>query len=189
MLTDLLRAQTRSRHERLEELNELPCTPTDYLTQLATFYGFIAPWEAKLARALPAADPIRQGRAKAGWLEADLAYFGFDPAQIAALPRAAELPSTASRPEILGAAYVLEGSTLGGQFIAEHLERTLGLRDGEGYRYFRSYGPTVGAQWQAFRAVLLQASSPQTDDVVVHAACRTFDLLQGWFSARRPVAA
>lgn len=189
MLTDLLRAQTRSRHDRLEQLNELPASPTDYLMQLAAFYGFIAPWEAKLARALPASDPIRQGREKTAWLEADLAHFGFDPAQLAALPRASDLPSTASRAEILGAAYVLEGSTLGGQFIAEHLERTLGLSDGEGYRYFRSYGPHVGAQWQAFRAELLRASSPQTDDIIVHAACRTFDQLQSWFSARRPVAA
>lgn len=189
MLLDSLRLETRAYHDQLEQLNELPETRQDYIFQLATFFGFIAPWEAALAAALPESDPIRAGRAKTPWLEADLAFFGFDAAQIAALPRVATLPSTASRAEILGTAYVLEGSTLGGQVIADHLERTLGLRDGEGYRFFRSYGPQVGAQWQAFRAELARASSPETDGAILHAARDTFARLHAWFSMQKSVVA
>lgn len=188
MLLDMLKRETRASHEQLERLNPLPTTRADYAVQLAAFYGFVAPWEERLAAALPESDPIRAGRAKTAWLASDLAYFGYD---VAAIPQAsgASLPSTASRPQILGAAYVLEGSTLGGQMISQHVERTFGFSGGEGYRFHRSYGPQVGAQWQAFRAELLRASSPETDPIIVQAARETFDLIHDWFASQKALAA
>lgn len=188
MLLDMLKRETRASHEQLERLNPLPTTRADYAAQLAGFYGFVAPWEERLAAALPADDPIRAGRSKRAWLEADLAYFGYD---LATIPRASDpaLPSAASRPQLLGAAYVLEGSTLGGQMISQHVERTLGLSGGEGYRFHRSYGPQVGAQWQAFRAELLRASSPETDATIVRAARETFDLIHAWFASHKTAVA
>jgi heme oxygenase (biliverdin-IX-beta and delta-forming) len=185
MLTDDLRTQTRQQHQQLEAINALPTTRSAHVAQLTAFYGFIAPWEQKLADALPESDPIRRDRAKTAWLEADLDFFGCDAAQRDALPRAEHLPSTASRDEILGAAYVLEGATLGGQIISRHLEHTLGLRDGGGYRFFLSYGPDVSSQWQKFRTELLQASSVRSDPIIVSAARETFSLLAQWFSRCR----
>ena len=99
------------------------------------------------------------------------------------------LPPAQTRTEILGVAYVLEGATLGGQFISRHLEQTLGFSGGQGYRFFRSYGPEVGPRWQAFRAELARASSPETDDIIVAAAQSGFDSLHAWFAARKPVLA
>lgn len=189
MLTDLLRLQTRAQHERLEQLNELPATRAEYLAQLARYYGFVAPWEEAVARLLPSSDPIRQGREKRAWLELDLQFFGVDAEERRALPRAEALPPTETREQILGAAYVMEGSTLGGQIIAQHLERTLGLRGGEGYRYFRSYGPEVRRRWDEFRVELLRVSSPENDAAILHAARQTFDSLQGWFAAQKAVLA
>lgn len=188
MLLDMLKRDTRASHVKLERLNPLPTTRADYAAQLAAFYGFVAPWEERLARVLPESDPIRAGRSKSAWLEADLTFFGYD---VAAIPRAGgdQLPATDSRPAILGAAYVLEGSTLGGQMISQHVERALGLMGGEGYRFHRSYGPQVGAQWQAFRAELLQASSPDNDASIVQAARETFDLIHDWFASQKPEAA
>lgn len=189
MLTDLLRLETRVHHERMEELNELPENRADYVALLASFYGFIAPWEAAVARVLPADDPVREGRAKTPWLEEDLEFFGCDAVRRAALPRAEALPSVASRAHILGAAYVLEGSTLGGQFIAQHVERTLGLGDGQGCRFYRSYGRDVRRRWDEFRGELLRVSSPEVDPIVLHAARTTFDQLHLWFSAQKACAA
>lgn len=186
MLTDLLKEQTRAQHEQLERVAPLPASRAGYVTRLAAFFGFVAPWERALAAALPPGDPIRAGRAKTAWLEEDLEFFGIDAAQRTRLPRVAELPSLASRPQILGAAYVLEGSTLGGQIILRHLESTLGLVDGRGCAFFRSYGAQVGTQWQAFRAELLRASSPAHDPVIVAAARDTFTLLHRWFSQPHP---
>lgn len=189
MLLDELKQRTRSHHERLEQLNGMPATRGDYIALLESFYGFVAPWEQKLAAAAEPADPAWQGRAKSGWLEADLAHFGCSAEERANLPRCLRLPATTSRAERLGACYVLEGATLGGQFISRHLENTLGLAAGEGYRFFRSYGADVGAKWQAFRQELLQHSSPENDPVMIQAAQDTFEMLTQWFEARRAVAA
>ena len=144
----------------------------------------MSPRERALAEALPDDDPVRAGRRKTGWLEEDLEFFGIGPEQRQRLPRTFELPSFASRPAILGAASVFEGSTLGGQFIARHLKEHVGLRDGRGYRYFLSYGAEVGARWQAFRKELCRASSPVNDAVIIAAAGETFELLHRWFSTR-----
>lgn len=187
MLLLRLKQETRRHHERIESLNGLPTTLPDHVRQLEAFHGFVAPWEEAVARRLPATDPVRRGREKTGWLEADLRHFDYDEAMLASLPRCPLLPPTGTRAEILGAAYVLEGSTLGGQFISRHLEQRLGLRDGQGYRFFRSYGPEVGAMWEAFRVELSAASAPDTDDIIVGAAQATFDCLHAWFSSRKPV--
>lgn len=189
MLLDRLKQETRRHHERIEQLNGLPATLADYLAQLEGFYGFVAPWEEHVATILASDDLVRNGREKTGWLKADLLHFGTDSTALARLPRCLALPAANTRTEILGVAYVLEGATLGGQFISRHLEQTLGFSGGQGYRFFRSYGPEVAPRWQAFRAELMRASSPEADDVIVASAQGGFDALHAWFAARKPVLA
>ncbi len=189
MLLDTLKQQTRQHHDRLEQLNGLPSDRESYLHLLECFHGYVVPWEETLAARVPADDPLRQGREKSGWLSADLEHFSYTPAQRANLPRCGDLPASDSRAALLGACYVLEGSTLGGQYIVRHLQATLGVRDGEGNRYFRSYGSEVGAKWQAFRQELMQHSSPETDPVIVRSAQATFEKLAAWFGARLRVGA
>ena len=184
MLLSLLKDQTREQHAQLEAMLPLPESAASHVAQLKAYFGFVEPWERALAAVLAEADPIRAGRGKTAWLVDDLDFWGVDSEQREQLPRTTRLPSLASRPEILGAAYVLEGSTLGGRFIAQHLEEQLGFRDDRGYRYFRSYGPQVGAQWQAFRAELSRASSPAHDPLMVRSARETFGLLHRWFSSQ-----
>jgi heme oxygenase (biliverdin-IX-beta and delta-forming) len=189
MLLDDLKQQTRAQHRQLEQLNGLPGSRRSYLAQLESFYGFIAPWEVELAAHVPKHDVTRRGRGKTTWLVHDLRHFGYSDEAVAALPRCTELPSTATRAEILGACYVVEGSTLGGQFISRHLESALGLSGGGGYRYFRSYGADVPARWQSFREELLRHSSPENDRAMIAAAGATFEKLAQWFVARRLVQA
>ena len=81
---------------------------------------------------------------------------------------------------MLGALYVFEGATLGGQLISRHLEEKLGMRDGVGYRYYRSYGADVGRRWQEFRGLLLKQSMAGSDDAIVAAAVDTFERLRAW---------
>lgn len=189
MLLDDLKQQTRSDHTRLEAINGMPATRAEYVALLESFYGYVAAWERKLAEHVAAEDPLRQNREKTAWLEADLAHFNYAPADRDNLPLCSDLPSTASREHILGACYVLEGSTLGGQFIARHLERSLGLTDGQGYRYFRSYGGDVGAKWNAFREELVRHSSLDADPTIIAGARDAFEKLARWFAARRALAA
>jgi heme oxygenase (biliverdin-IX-beta and delta-forming) len=189
MLLEELKQQTRQHHDSLERLNALPDSAGVYVAQLESFYGFIRPWEECLAERLPAHHVARHGRAKTAWLAEDLMHFGYSAEQLEELPRCTELPAADTENNILGAAYVIEGSTLGGQFISRHVERMLGLRDGEGYRYFQSYGSDVPARWQAFRQALLRQSSPENDALMIRAAQDTFGKLGAWFGTRRVVAA
>lgn len=184
MLLDDLKQGTQQQHSALELLNGMPGSRAEYLTLLESFYGFVTPWETRLAERLPATDPIRQGREKAAWLRADLQHFGYSDTDLVELPQCDDLPATWCRTEILGAAYVLEGSTLGGQFIGKHLDRVLGPDSG-GRSYLLSYGPRVGAMWQAFRQELMAASSPENDPVIVGAARDTFAKLHAWFALTR----
>jgi heme oxygenase len=58
----------------------------------------------------------------------------------------------ASKPvALLGALYVLEGSTNGGRFLARALRKSWNL-DGEGLAYFDPYGEEQPQRWAAFRA-------------------------------------
>ena len=76
--------------------------------------------------------------------------------------------------------YVVEGSTLGGTIIAHEVERRLGLNAETGCAYFRSYGRETAAMWKSFGAVLLEASSPEADDIIVASAQKTFDVMHDW---------
>lgn len=189
MLLDDLKTQTRQQHIQLEKMNGLPSSRAEYVALLERFYGFVAPWERRLGQCVASDDILREGREKTGWLEADLQHFALDAEQRDALPQCADLPDTSSRAAMLGACYVLEGSTLGGQYIARHLQENLGLKAGEGDRYFRSYGAEVGARWQAFRAELMAHSSPETDGEIIRAARDTFEKLGAWFAAKPEVTA
>lgn len=182
MLLETLKSQTRPQHSRLERLNGLPESSARYEWLLGRFYGFVEPWEKRLAERVPETDPLREGRGKTGWLEEDLRGLGWDEADLAAAPRCAALPEGGSRAELLGVCYVLEGSTLGGQVIARHACEALGLEAGYCDRYFRSYGAEVGTRWRAFREELLRHSSAENDPRIVRAAQETFEKLTDWFA-------
>lgn len=184
MLLDQLKETTRPHHQRLEGLAGLPASRAAYIAQLEMFFGYIEPWERQLRTSLAATDLLCTRAVKTGWLAEDLEFFGAGPEQRAELPRCAELPSLDSRPAWLGAAYVVEGSTLGGQVLSRHLATHLGLHDGGG-RYFRSYGSEVGPRWQEFRADLVRHSSPENDPIILRAAEATFAAWGDWFETRQ----
>ena len=96
---------------------------------------------------------------------------------LASEPAASPLASFA---ETLGAAYVIEGSTLGGAFIHRHLASLLKLDDGQGIRFFDCYGTETGARWKQFLAALERAAlDPDGREQVLAGAVGTFELLLG----------
>jgi heme oxygenase (biliverdin-IX-beta and delta-forming) len=69
--------------------------------------------------------------------------------------------------------YVMEGSTLGGQYIARHVEKTLHFTPGQGNAYFRGYSERTGELWREFKSLL--TALPETDsDTVIASAKATF---------------
>jgi heme oxygenase len=187
LLLDRLRNETADRHQRVEaalNLTRPDLTRPQWTHLVARFYGFYQPWESALERATNAGQlaAIAAQRRKVPWLERDLADLALSPAELATLPRCQALPALDSPAHVLGSMYVLEGATLGGQHISRHVERTLGLADGRGYSFFRSYGPQTARMWQAFRQALLALAPALDPDIMVQAACETFDRLHNWLA-------
>lgn len=181
MILQRLRDETRPAHETIErelEALRMHACLDGFRLLVARFFGFYAVWEPQVAATL--ADEAFFGpRRKLHLLANDLAFLGLDPGALQSLPRCSNLPPLATLPETLGSLYVLEGSTLGGQVIARRLERSLGLSDGRGYAFFRSYGPEAPAMWRAFgeRLATLPAS---VGEASVRSAQATFARLHGW---------
>ena len=202
MILKRLREETREAHEALEQ--ELPLgtaalTQENYRQVLAGFWGFYATWESEaLAIEIPALRMIVADRRKLHLIEADLAWLHprassnhkedtrghqpiFSGTELEARLDPAWLPDLTREASLLGSMYVVEGSTLGGQVISRQLESHLGMSDGAGYSFFRSYGSGVGQQWKAFTA-LLEAASGEDADEIVRAAQQTFAAFRHWFS-------
>ena len=76
-------------------------------------------------------------------------------------------------PGFLGAMYVMEGSTLGGRYIARHVEEALGLLPGRGNAYFQGHGEKTGSMWREVTAVLGEVPE-EFAPVVISAARRAF---------------
>jgi len=83
--------------------------------------------------------------------------------------------------QLLGAAYVGEGSTLGSRFISSALKKNLHLPDtAKASRFYDGYGIETGSLWSEFRA-FLTAKAIGHDDEVVEGAEAAFRLYRQLF--------
>ncbi len=179
-----LREETRREHEATEAL--MPLSGSDFSLEqygevLETLLPLVESWERFARGAAPAAlQPMLHSRERSELLRKDLAYLG---RPLAAKPRAgvrwqevvhAEDGSVLERQAgFLGAMYVMEGSTLGGRFLARHVASVLGLPPGEATAYFEGHGQNTGAMW---KQVLEQIQGVPEDlaPVVTASARRAF---------------
>ncbi len=177
-----LKAETADAHARIERTLDVmrpDLTRAAYARVLGRFWGFHEPWERAAVEVVRGdeVEALIGGRRKAPWLAADLAVMGVE---VGRLPRCGRMPRTADVADVIGAMYVLEGATLGGRYVARHVEAVLGLRDGTGYSYFRSYGAETGRMWQSFRAEAGRRAEGLDHDAICAAACETFERLDNW---------
>ncbi len=119
-------------------------------------------------------------RAKLSWLQADLNHFAIDWASLE--PADLSLPHIASVGDYVGALYVVEGSTLGGQMIAKCLGQHLGLSADAGARFYSGYGAATASMWRGFIdfAESIAADTAQVTAAQL-AAKRIFALFQQQF--------
>lgn len=181
-LLERLKIETRPAHDRIETAMDIErriASREAYRNLLCRFHGFHVAWEEAAGALAPDPDFFRQ-RCKTPLIEADLKALGMSAGEIARLPRCHPLMPMPAPVAVLGSMYVVEGSTLGGAIVAREVERRLGLVAGTGCAYFRSYGRQTAAMWKSFGTMLMAASSPETDDLVVETASRTFDVMHDW---------
>ncbi len=177
-----LKTETRVAHDRIEaamDLDRRIASRDGYRDLLIRFHGFHKAWEEEAASRAPDRSFFERRR-KTQLLVRDLKALGLEPEDITRLPQCRPLMPLSGPEAVLGSMYVVEGSTLGGAVIAREVERRHGLTAETGCAYFRSYGRAISAMWKSFGAVLLEASSPEADDLIVESAQKTFDVMHDW---------
>jgi heme oxygenase (biliverdin-IX-beta and delta-forming) len=190
-----LRAATTAAHERMHAHSGFAAAATgaiavtDYRLLLARVYGFHRPFEAvvrEAAASLGFVDFDIEGRARSPALLADLETLGLDARTIARLPLWVPSRSFASKGALLGALYVLEGSTLGGAKIARALQGVIGGEAGDGRCFFLGRGDQQSSMWREFLARLEALSeSPEESAEAIEAAVVTFDDFETWMEGWR----
>ena len=164
-----LRTQLRDATAPLhKQLNEQPLLAAllgkeqplaDYQQLLGIYYSLYHELEAAI-KAYLSLQPIDfdyQPRYKTPLLFNDLKYWHITPEPLACQ---IDLPDLNSLGALLGLLYVLEGSTLGGQFIAQHLQLTYGYTRSTGSDFYSGYGEQTTTHWQSFISYLNSFSDP-----------------------------
>lgn len=151
-------------------------TLDEYVGVLRRLNRVVRSWERWAVEHAPSdLTEVVVARRRSGWLRQDLEWarsswasdeeVEFQAGDVPGLE--CEMPRF--RASFLGAMYVMEGSTLGGQYIARHLERVLTLKPGEGDAYFRGYGDRTGEMWRSFKAVLAEVPEEESERVIAAA--------------------
>jgi heme oxygenase (biliverdin-IX-beta and delta-forming) len=178
MNLEVLKTSTRPEHEATESvmpLMQAGLTVEQYTTVLQRLSAVVISWEQWAVAHTPPdlAEMVRE-RCRGPLIERDLRLLGSVPGEPAFEFPSDEIPGLQGgdpnfRASFLGAMYVMEGSRLGGQYIARHLEETLGFQPGEGDAYFRGYGEQTGTMWRAFKRVLGEVPDEREQDVIAAA--------------------
>lgn len=174
-----LRLETQPYHEALEQnafnqaLTTGTLTPATLEHFLGKLYGFLVPYEAQLRRHDFGPEWQLELRQRAHLIREDLPLAD-------ALPLCPALPPLATRAQMLGALYVLEGSTLGGQVITRQLAKAgLGQR-----RYFAGHAEHTGPLWKSFCQLLAAEATDDNQAEIVRSAIQTFQALHAWIEQR-----
>jgi heme oxygenase len=181
-----LRSGTGELHQRVERRIDVLARCEDrsaYAGVLSGFRSVYAPVERTLAGSptTVAVMPDWPARVKTPWLDEDLAALG--------VPTPDDVPAMelAGAAEIVGAAYVFEGATLGGAIVVRHLAARASELP---RRFFGSYGDRRAPMWQSFRRYVEQfeqrARPGEAEvNIAVVAARRTFLAIEAACTARR----
>jgi heme oxygenase len=152
-----LRTQTRINHQLLEtqggfaKIMQPNITLSDYQSLLALLYRFYASVEPALCSALAPLPFSTIYRPRLKLIGDDLTKSGGH------LPPPSEIQLPMRSPaEILGTVYVLEGSSLGGQVICRHLQKTLGEKINRALGFYTEIGTNAGKHWKSVGILLTQ---------------------------------
>lgn len=86
------------------------------------------------------------------------------------------LPDFSDTAGLLGAMYVVEGSSLGGHVIAKQLKQIPALQH-LNFFYYTFYGEEISAKWKAFLKVLNREVSAAANEASIQKANETFDFI------------
>ena len=181
-LFESLRQETADLHKEIESYVPLlnpKLSLGEYRTHLRKLLGFYIPLEEQLARfSLPEILEMPK-RFKKKWLIADLIALGESPESFARIPLYADINQITSISALVGALYVTEGSTLGGQVIHRALKENLQMPDSQ-MRFYMAYGSDTGRMWNLFKTHAPKLVPDREKIVAGESARETFKTLIHW---------
>ena len=176
-----LKARTAHQHQQTEDGVDLMSddfSREDYRQLLVKFYAFYQLFETKMRESIleNPVDLDYAERLNAPKLAADLTNLGMTEEEISPIKGFDDLPALDSKEKIFGALYVVEGSTLGGQYISRHLKEKFGLDETNGAAFFSGYGKETGKMWNAFREKITEfAENSRNHEEIIKSANATFE--------------
>ena len=186
MIANLLRTETSENHKALESLmfvNEImnhTLSIEQYKKLLTINYIIHQKLENALSNMLDAeiAEELdMNSRLKLAALAKDMEYWQIDSLTLPGLDFELFVPQK-NTGEVLGALYVLEGATLGGNVIKRHI---LANKDFEGHEaglnYYGVYGEELSEKWKTFVSVLNKLVAEADYEACVKSANLTFNNL------------
>ncbi|HEU4551978.1 MAG TPA: biliverdin-producing heme oxygenase [Chitinophaga sp.] len=177
-----LKDYTKREHAQLEKkligMIRSTRSTAQYLQLLEMCYGYYHALEAKMDQYLTEEQipDIAERRKSTAILKDIQDLGGAPPAYLPAVP----VPAIHSYPQALGAAYVLEGSTLGGMIIAGMIREQLQLSAPEGFAFFTSYGQAVQDMWRKFHMYLGALAGETAQQQAAYTARETFLKFNEW---------
>ncbi len=157
-LRERLRAATKTAHHRIDHhpllapLLSPQLSQEHYLRILHTLFWFHDPLQATLEVA-----SVRYQSSESflpsdrrTWLLQDLDFFNVEPIVEDHPLTHWRSPALSANAELIGALYVVEGSTHGGQVIARQLQENFGYGAVSGARLFNGHGVNTMTRWNNF---------------------------------------
>ena len=182
----ILKEATSLQHGEIEQSMDMMSSEMsrakyeNIIAKFAVFFNWVEP-EIDCREDLPPKLEWNK-RKKSELLARDLKVLGLAPAT-SNLPGEFQ-PPLKSLPEVLGALYVLEESTLGGQMLAAHFDHHFSITPVTGGAYYNAYGAQTAALWRKYIKVLENEIKTENElQLAVNAAQKTFLGLNGWMCA------
>jgi heme oxygenase len=180
MLCELLKERTSSSHQALEKDLVLRIkkirTTDDYVELLKMMYGYYHAMENELAEYLITHPDLNfDGRRKSSAILEDLLHLNYNDS----VRVCKRLPEISSGATALGAMYVMEGSTLGGQHIARMIQSQLQI-DIAGLHFFNGYGADTQKMWESFKLTLKGPFNEEEERDIIETANDTFITFKNW---------
>ncbi|WP_207512949.1 biliverdin-producing heme oxygenase [Longitalea luteola] len=189
-LPEYIKLHTKTEHAALEKqligIIKNIHTTEQYIHLLRMFHGYYHALELQMEQYLKKdLIPDIAERRKSNALLQDIRDLGGDSKN---QQGKVDTPDINSYAQALGAAYVLEGSTLGGVIIAKMIRAQLpDIPAGKGFSFFNCYGENAHGMWNKFRTYLLALTRKEDQEAAADTARQTFLKFKAWIDQYEPV--
>lgn len=181
-----LRNRTEPFHKSIEQLPisssilSKEVTLRNYRDYLIVLYPFVKEFEASVYPQVQHVVADLESRKKTALLFNDLQSLGIQPEELDIFDDVF-FKQNDTVAGALGCSYVLEGSTLGGQFISRHLEKVLGENVTGSLGYLKAYTTKTGSMWKNFLNTFCELTVREGhQDEAITSSIGTFQLLEKW---------